>query len=502
MMALQRGRAAGGRRAGGASRNRRPVRYFSLPPPLGAVYVDISAGAAGQVSSGDRFFDSVPIGGHVMKYSFVIVGSGPSGFYAAEALLQKFDGCGIDIVDKFPAPFGLVRYGVAPDHEKTKNISRSYDRIFTKGDVRFFGNIEVGRDIGLDALCGAYDAVVLATGCPLDRTLGIPGIDLDRVYGAAAFVGWYNSNPDWRHLDPNIDCDSVAIIGNGNVALDVARLLVKTREELSATDMAPHAVDAIANAPIREVYIFGRRGPIEASFTKKELSEMRDLEQCVALARPEQLALELPPIEETDFPPRIYNMKRANLEILKSMTENTASGRSCRVHFEFFAAPIEVLGRDRVRGLKLERTRLDEGRAVGTGETFEVAAGCVISAIGYRGSALEGAPFDERRGIIPNKEGHVEGNLYAVGWAKRGPTGTIPTNRADSFAVVDLIAAALVPTGKEGRDRLLAQLSGARARVVSYEDWQEIKAAEAAAALKPAPRRKFATVEEMLQVLD
>lgn len=482
--------------------NRRPVRYFSLPLPLGAVYVDISTGAAVRMASGVRSVDSVPIGGHVMKYSFVIVGSGPSGFYAAEALLQKFDGCGIDIVDKFPAPFGLVRYGVAPDHEKTKNISRSYDRIFTKGDVRFFGNIEVGRDIGLDALRNTYDAVVLATGCPLDRTLGIPGIDLDRVYGAAAFVGWYNSNPDWRDLEPNIDCDSIAIIGNGNVALDLARLLVKTRSELSATDMAPHAVDAIANAPIRDVYIFGRRGPIEASFTKKELSEMRDLEQCVALARSEQLCLELPPIGETDYPPRIYNMKRANLEILKSMTNKAASECPCRVHFEFFAAPIEVLGRDRVAGLKLERTRLDEGRAVGTGETFEVAAGCIISAIGYRGAALEGAPFDERRGIIPNKEGHVEGNLYAVGWAKRGPTGTIPTNRADSFSVVDLIAGELAPTGKEGRDRLLAQLSGVGARFVSYDDWRQIGAAEVEAARRPAPRRKFATVEEMLKVLD
>ena len=278
-----------------------------------------------------------------MGYSIAIVGSGPSGFYAADALLQKVGDCSVDILDRLPAPFGLVRYGVAPDHEKTKNVSRSYDRVFTKGDVRFFGNVEVNQDLDLMALREAYDAVILATGCCGDRKLNIPGIDLGGVYGAAGFVGWYNSSPDWRDLAPKLDCSAIAIIGNGNVALDIARLLARSREDLLATDIAPYAASAIADAPISDVYVFGRRGPVEASFTKSELSEMRDLDRGVALVRSEQLPGELPPIGDTSYDSRTYNMKRANLEILKSLSDAEMADKPVRVRFEFFAAPVEVL---------------------------------------------------------------------------------------------------------------------------------------------------------------
>lgn len=437
-----------------------------------------------------------------MSRSFVIIGSGPSGFYAAEALLRKAGACTIDILDRVPAPFGLVRYGVAPDHEKTKNVSRSYDRVFTKGDVQFHGNIEVGRDIELSALCGAYDAVILATGCPRDRMLNIPGISLDGVYGSAEIVGWYNSHPDFRDLNPNLDCRAAAIIGNGNVALDLARLLARPRAELAATDIAPFATEAIANSPITDIYVFGRRGPVEASFTKSELSEMEDLTGAISLVRPEQLPSGLPPIEDTEFESRAYNMKRANLDILRSIAGNKSADAAIRIHFEFLASPIEVLGDGNVQGLRLERNRLDQARAVGTGETFEVAVGCVISAIGYRGEPLEGAPFDDRRCVVANSDGLVEGNLYAVGWAKRGPTGTIPTNRADSFAVVDKIVSALDGDAKQGRRLLNAHLAEHGCRAVSYDDWQRIRDCEIANAEAPAPRRKFATVQEMLAALD
>ncbi|MFQ5535093.1 MAG: FAD-dependent oxidoreductase [Sphingomonadales bacterium] len=437
-----------------------------------------------------------------MGRSFVIVGSGPSGFYAAEALLQKVQDCRIDIIERMPAPFGLVRYGVAPDHEKTKNVSRAYDRVLARDEVRFFGNVEVGRDVDLGALGEAYDAVILATGSATDRMLDIPGISLTGVYGSAEFVGWYNSHPDHRDLGPDLNCRAVAIIGNGNVALDLARLLARSRTELEATDIAPFAKEAISQSPIKDIYIFGRRGPIEASFTKTELSEMGHLNGSVALVRPDQLPAALPPLEDTDYPPRVYNMKRANLEILRSLTRNEAADAAVRVHFEFLASPMEILGQGHVEGVRLERTRLEQGRAVGTGKIFDVEVGAVLSAIGYRGVAISGAPFDERRGIVPNTSGHVEDNLFVVGWAKRGPTGTIPTNRADSFAVVDQIVDALDSGQKPGRPHLEAILAQKNCRIVSHDDWKEVRAAEIAAAAPPAPRRKFATIKEMLAALD
>ncbi len=441
-----------------------------------------------------------------MSRSFAVVGSGPSGFYAIEALIQKVPDCRIDLIERLPAPFGLVRYGVAPDHEKTRNITRAYIRAFDKADVRFYGNVEVGRDLDLDDLRGAYDAVILATGASRDRKLSIPGVDLPGVYGAAAFVAWYNGHPDWRDLAPDLGCERAAVIGNGNVALDVARILARSVDELAATDIAPYALEALAESRIREIYIFGRRGPVEASFTKSELAEMGELERAVALVRPEQLPDSLPPFEDSGMADhRVYNMKKANLEILRSFAANREGDKPIRIHFEFFAAPREIRGDARVESLCMERTRLEEGRAVGTGETFDVDVGAVIAAIGYRSLPVPGAPFDDARGIIPNADGHVEGNLFVVGWVKRGPTGTIPTNRDDSFAVVDQVVARLEQADdgeRPGRAWLEGALAACGARPVSYQDWERIRDAETAAATPPAPRRKFTCVEDMLAVLD
>jgi len=441
-----------------------------------------------------------------MSRSFAVVGSGPSGFYAIEALIQKVPGCRIDLIERLPAPFGLVRYGVAPDHEKTRNVARAYIRAFSKADLRYYGNVEIGRDLELAALRGAYDAVILATGASRDRKLSIPGVDLPGIYGAAAFVAWYNAHPDWRDLAPDLDCDAAAVIGNGNVALDVARILARSVDELATTDIAPHALDVLAESRIKDIYIFGRRGPIEARFTKAELKEMGELTRAVALVRPQQLPDHLPPFEDSGFQDRrAYNMKKANLDILASFATNRAQDKPIRVHFEFLATPKEIRGNEKVEGVRLERTRLDQGRAVGTGVTFDIDVGCVITAIGYRSLPVPGAPFDETRGIIPNAAGHVDGNLFVVGWVKRGPSGTIPTNRDDSFAVVDQVVAHLGGIGAgdpPGRAWLDGELEARAVRAVSFDDWERIHEAEVAAATPPAPRHKFASVSDMLAVLD
>ena len=436
-----------------------------------------------------------------MTISIAVVGSGPSGFYAIEALLKKLPDCRVDLIDRIPAPFGLVRYGVAPDHEKTRNVTRAYRRVFDKGDVRYYGNVDLGRDIALDDLRGAYDAVVLATGASGDRIIAIPGSNLPQVYGAASFVGWYNGHPDHVDLAPDIACRAIAVIGNGNVALDVARILSKSRAELAATDIAPHALEAIDAAAIETVWICGRRGPIEGSFTKPELGEMGDLARAVALVRRDQLPDAMPPLAGTPYDSRSYNMRRANLDILRRFAGNRPGEKPGQVRFEFFASPRAILGKDRVSGLRLERTRLQNGKAVGTGETFDIDVGCVISSIGYKGLPIDGAPYDEWKGTIPNKEGHVDGTLYVVGWAKRGPSGTIPTNRKDSFAVVDQLVAGVADGGRPGRRWLDACLAEKGIRRTTFDDWLTIEAAEIAAATPPAPRRRFTTIEGMLSVL-
>ena len=433
-----------------------------------------------------------------MTLSIAIVGAGPSGFYAAEALIKRDLDCRIDILESLPTPFGLIRFGVAPDHEKTKRVSRSYEKTALDEAVQYFGNVEVGRDIDLDKLRELYDAVILAIGAPLDRALDVPGGDLKGVVGSAEFVGWYNGHPDFRDLDPDLDCESVAIVGNGNVALDVARVLAKTPAEMAKTDLPEYAAEAIHSSPIGDIYIFGRRGPNEAKWTNVELREMGRLQDAVPLLDPAVL----PEAVSGEMSARDRRLKEKNLATLKSFPEVAAAGKSKRIHFEFFARPVEVLGSERVEALRLERTRVEDGQAVGSDEFFEIPCGLVVASIGYRSRPVPGVPFDERRGVIVNRKGRVAPGLYAVGWAMRGPSGVIGTNKPDAELVAGHIEADLAPAGKPGRRGLERYLDDRGVTWVSYDDWKQIEAAEIAAAGPEAPRKKLIRIKDMLAVLD
>lgn len=435
-----------------------------------------------------------------MTVRVAIVGSGPSGFYTADALIKSGIDCEIDVIDRLPTPFGLIRAGVAPDHQKTKNVSRAYEKTALNESVAYFGNVDVGQDVSIEELKTLYDAVVLAIGSPYDRKLGVPGEDKKGVFGSADFVGWYNGHPDFRDLEPDLDTKAVVVIGNGNVAIDCARVLVKTPDEMSTTDIATHAADAIHAAPLEDVYMIGRRGPVEAKFTNVELREMGELQECTPIIDAAQIPDEVPAEEEMSD--RDRRLKDKNLGTLRSFVDADPAGRKRRVHFQFYASPVEILGGDTVEGIRLEKTEVRDGRAVGTGETYDIPCGIVIPAIGYQGQPLEGVPFDERNGVIENDEGRVSEGVYAVGWIRRGPTGVIGTNKHDGDRASEQIQEDCSDGGKAGRSGLKELLAGKSVRWVDYSDWQKIDEAEKSAAAEGAPRRKLTRIPEMLAVLD
>jgi ferredoxin--NADP+ reductase len=435
----------------------------------------------------------------VVTASVAIVGAGPSGFYAAEALLKSGPDCRIDIIEKLPTPYGLVRAGVAPDHQSTKRVIKAYERTAAHERVRFYGNVALDRDLSLAELRDLYDAVILATGAPRDRKLGIPGEDKTGVLGSAAFVGWYNGHPEFQHLDPPLDTETVAVIGNGNVAIDIARVLIKTRQEMRASDIADYAAEAIFAAPIRKVHMIGRRGPVEARFTTKELRELGELSDARPIVDPRALPESVP----ESLGDRDRRLAEKNLDVLRRFAEIPDTGQRKQVQFDFYAKPVEVLGEERVTGLRLERTRLVRGRAEGTGEIFEIPCGLVVSAIGYEAMPISGVPFDKKRGRVRNREGRVAPGLYVVGWVKRGPRGVIGTNKADGDQAARAIARDFAGDGskKPGRAGLEAMLSQRHVDWVSFRDWRVLDEAEVAAAPPGSPRRKLTKVKEMLDLL-
>ena len=433
-----------------------------------------------------------------MTIKVAIIGSGPSGFYTADSLLKSGQDVEIDIIERLPTPFGLIRGGVAPDHQTTKKVARAYEKTALNDAVAYFGNVEVGKDVTMDEMRETYDAVVLAVGAPTDRKLGIHGGDKQGVYGSADFVGWYNGHPDFTDLNPDLNVGAVAVVGVGNVAIDIARVLVKTPAEMAATDIANHATNAVQASPLTDVYMFGRRGPIEAKFTNVELREMGKLENCMPIVHAEQL----PDQVTGDWSDRDQRLKARNLATMREFLDVDPAGKQKNCHFEFFANPVEVLGGDRVEGLRVEKTKVEGGRAVGTGEFFDVECGLVVAAIGYYSIPIEGVPFDSDNGIVVHDNGRVGDGIYAVGWIKRGPTGVIGTNKPDGETAAQQILEDVTDVTKPGREALIAMLSERRVRVVNYTDWQEIEQAEIGAASGDAPRRKFVTVPDMLAVLN
>ena len=433
-----------------------------------------------------------------MTIKVAIIGSGPSGFYTADSLIKSKSDVEIDIIDRLPTPFGLIRGGVAPDHQTTKKVAKAYEKIALNNLVNYFGNVEVGKDISIDELRKTYDAVVLAVGAPTDRKLGIPGDDKKGVYGSADFVGWYNGHPDFTNLNPNLNVKAVAVIGVGNVAIDAARVLVKTPNEMAATDIADHATQAINASPISDVYLFGRRGPVEAKFTNVELREMGKLENCMPIVHEDQIPEEV----VGSWSERDQRLKERNLTTMREFLQVDPTTKSKNVHFEFFANPVEVLGNDRVEGLRVEKTMVKGGRALGTGEFFEIECGLVVAAIGYYSIPVKGVPFDNDNGIVKHIDGRIDEGVYAVGWIKRGPTGVIGTNKPDGVIAAKQIIEDTKESEKLGRIALTSMLKERNVRIVNYQDWQKIDEAEMTAASNQAPRKKFVTVKEMISALD
>jgi NADPH-dependent glutamate synthase beta subunit-like oxidoreductase len=435
-----------------------------------------------------------------MPISVAIIGAGPAGFYTAEALLDKTDNVRIDIIERLPTPFGLIRAGVAPDHQSTKQVAKKFERTALQDLVHFYGNIDVGEAVSLDELRQFYDAVVLAVGAGLDRPLGIPGEHLSGVYGSASFVGWYNGHPDFRALDPRLETRTAVVIGNGNVALDVARVLVKSEAEMATSDLPDYAGRAIRAADIQDVYIVGRRGAADAKFTSVELREIGNLAECAPVVDAGDL---FDRVECTND--RERRLREKNLAILRAFAACPSGTKPKRLRFRFHLAPVEIEGGTAVEAVRFERTRSQGSRVVGTGVFERIACGLVVAAVGYRSSPISRVPFDADRGLFPSNDGRVSQGLYTVGWAKRGPTGVIASNRPDGNLCAEQIIADVgrrgCEVGKPGRAAFERCLLARGVRTITFEDWQKIDAAELAGAVKPAPRRKFTTLGEMLELL-
>ncbi len=423
-----------------------------------------------------------------------IVGSGPAGYYTAEAAQKKFgDDVRIDIIDRLPVPYGLIRSGVAPDHQSIKAVYRRYETVNLADNVRFVGNVTVGGDVSVDELETLYDAVVLATGAPHDRKLDIPGSDMPGVYGSAQFVGWYNGHPDHALHEPGFDGPGAVVIGNGNVALDVARILAKTRAELTESDIAAHALAALDHSKIKRITILGRRGPHQIAMTTKEVGEFGHL----ARAQPCVDPADLPDIaEDALLDPGV----RKSVTHLRDFAAVPRADKTVSIDFDFFAAPIAIEGEGRAERVIVERTRLDADlRAVGTGETYAIPAQLVIACIGYTTPPIAGVAYEHGSGRFANSDGRIAPGLYCVGWAKRGPSGTIGTNRPDGYAVIELVAADVGGgKGKAGRAGLDALLASRAVTIVTFGDWKKIEAAEIARAREGAPREKFVDVAAMI----
>jgi len=428
-----------------------------------------------------------------------IIGSGPAGYYTAEAAQKKWgDDVNVDIFDQLPVPFGLIRTGVAPDHQSIKGVSRRYEQTALSENVRFVGNVKVGQDVSVEELQGLYDAVVLATGAPRDRQLGIPGDHLGNVHGSAAFVGWYNGHPEFAALAPDLSGETAIVIGMGNVALDVARILSKTREEFSGSDIVGHALERLVASNIRRIVVLGRRGPHQIMMTPKELGELAHLSR----ATPKVDLADLPDLaDDALLEPGV----RKSVTHLRSFAVSHADNpdHPVEIEFDFFASPRALLGVGKVEMLEVERTRIDSGRAIGTGEFYEIPASLVVSCIGYQTTPIPGVPFDERAGRFANDEGRILAGLYCVGWARRGPSGTIGTNRPDGYAIIERIAADIGEgTAKLGRPGFDALAEARKLDVVTFRDWKKIEEAEAARARDGAPREKFVDIAEMIRARD
>jgi ferredoxin--NADP+ reductase len=437
-----------------------------------------------------------------------VVGSGPAGFYAADALLKSEDPkVEVDMIERLPTPWGLVRLGVAPDHPKIKEVSRAFERIAARPGFRFFGNVEVGRDVRHDELAELFDAVVYAVGAQTDRHLGIEGEDLPGSWAATEFVAWYNAHPDYQELVFDLTTKRAVVIGAGNVALDVARMLALTHEELAPTDTTDAAIRAIAESPLEEIVVLGRRGPVQAAFTTPELKELGELAGADVIVDPADLELDDASAAALEGD---TNATR-NLDVLREYATRTPTGKPRRLVLRFKVSPVAIFGNGRVEGVEIVRNELvpdERGRvqSVPTDVRESIPCGVVFRSVGYKGVPLAGVPFDESRATMPNEGGRVTGapGVYAAGWIKRGPSGVIGTNKKDATETVQLLL-------EDARAGLLSRPEGATAEAVvellasrtpghvTYAGWESIDTHERARGSEQGrPRVKLCTWEELL----
>jgi ferredoxin--NADP+ reductase len=447
-------------------------------------------------------------------FRVAVVGSGPAGFYAAGALLASEDpAVEVDMLDRLPTPWGLVRLGVAPDHPNIKAVSRAFEKIAQRPRFRFLGNVEVGPDLEHDELVRLYHAVVYAFGAQTDRRLGIPGEDLPGSWPATAFVAWYNGHPDFQELSFDLSCERAVVVGNGNVAVDVARMLALSADELAPTDTTDEAMAAIVGSGLREILMLGRRGPAQAAFTTPELKELGELAEADVVVDP--IELELDATSEAAIADDTN--ARRNLEVLREYSARGPTGKPRTLRLHFCTSPVAVLGEDRVEGIEVVRNALvadanGEVRAVPTEPREVIPCGVVFRSVGYRGVPLPAVPFDEERGTIPNRDGRVlDGSgetipgVYCAGWIKRGPTGVIGTNKKDATETVELLlqdarAGLLARAGDATAERVDELLAGRGVDFVTYTGWEAIDAVERARGEgQGRPRVKLCTWEELLQ---
>jgi len=433
-----------------------------------------------------------------------VVGSGPAGFYAADALLKSDDPpVEVDVLDRLPTPHGLVRLGVAPDHENIKAVSRAFEKTAARPGFRFFGNVEVGRDVTHDELVRLYDAVLYSVGAQTDRRLGIPGEDLPGSWPATAFVAWYNGHPDFQDLSFDLSHPTAVVVGNGNVAIDCVRMLALTAEELAPTDTIDDASEAIAASGIRELVMLGRRGPVQAAFTPPELKELGELAGADVVVDPAELELDPESARELEAD---RERARRNVDLLREYAVRQPAGQPRRIVLRFLTSPVAIFGDERVEGVEVVRNELvlEDGRLVAspTGETEVIPAGLVLRSVGYKGVALPGIPFDERTGVIPNDGGRVRGaeRTYVAGWIKRGPSGVIGTNKKDATETVEQLLADAREGKLHGHEGELGSLLAERGvDYVELDGWRAIDAVERSAG-EPLgrPRVKLRTWEELL----
>jgi ferredoxin--NADP+ reductase len=463
----------------------------------------------------------MPLGTQDQPLRVAIIGSGPSGFYAAEHLLKQDIAVEVDMYDRLPTPYGLVRGGVAPDHQKIKSVTKVYDKTASDPRFHFYGNVEFGKDVTHADLAQHYHALVYAVGAQTDRKMDIPGEDLPGSYPATEFVAWYNAHPDYRDYQFDLTQESVAVVGLGNVAMDVIRILARTTSELGKTDIADYALEALKHSQVRTIYVLGRRGPAQSAFTNPEIKELGEMEDAEVIVPPDDIAID--PFSQEYLDSGTDKVAVKNVQILKDYAERGDTGKKIKIVMRFLVSPVELIGDENgITGVKIVKNELyqsDDGslrpRATDQYETLPI--GLIFRSVGYRGQALPDVPFYDRWGTIPNEKGRVmtmqKGGEqvvgdYVVGWIKRGPSGIIGTNKPDSVESMnmlldDLKAGKLLNPSSPSRDAVENLLKSRPVRYVTFAEWKYLDELETTRGTELGrPRLKFSRVADMLQALD